>query len=62
MARAAMPTAEVQRYAIYLLYWYKGTIPDAAGEQEAYKRTLRLGWKKEGDLAVAQVRINTKRP
>jgi len=26
--------------------------------EEAYKRTLRLGWKKEGDLSVAQVRIN----
>jgi len=26
--------------------------------EDAYKRTLRLGWKKEGDLSVAQVRIS----
>ena len=26
--------------------------------EDAYMRTLRLGWKKEGDLSVAQVDIN----
>jgi len=32
---------------------------NSGSPEEAYKRTLRLGWKKEGDLAVAQVRINS---
>jgi len=34
---------------------------EGASAEDAYKRTLALGWKKEGDLSVAQVDINNNK-